>query len=305
VFGADIHLVHVRILLEGRQQNLELQRELERLDAQHDRETEEVLARRAEDSGVTVHTHLVRGLSVSESLLETVQDLGCDLVVAGTHGRRGLRHLLLGSVAEEIVRSSAVPVMTVRESANTEERSAGSILVSHDFSERSERAVGVARDWALALGSEVHLLHVVEPVIYPEFYAVDVMPDEVLHRIEERSAEAMKAAAAEQLQGVTHSFEVVTGRAVDAILDNADPARHDLVIMGTRGLSGLQHLLLGSVAEGVVRMSNLPVLTVRAATGRERATKASGPWILIKDQLGSGGRAGAGRTACPNIPAAR
>ena len=265
VFGAEIHLVHVRILLEGRQQSQELQRELERLDANHDRQTEDVLAKHADQGRVGVHTHLVRGLSVSESLLESALDLQCDFIVMGTHGRRGLRHLLLGSVAEEIVRTAAVPVVTVRESANTEERSAGSILVCHDFSERSEAAVSVAREWALALDSAVHLLHVVEPVVYPEFYAVDVMPDEVLHRIEERSVEAMEAAAAVQLQGVAHTLEVVTGRAVDAILDAADPARFDMVIMGTRGLSGLQHLLLGSVAEGVVRRSRLPVLTVRAA----------------------------------------
>lgn len=265
VFGAEIHLVHVRILLEGRQQNQELQRELERLDAQNDRQTEEALARHADQTEVTVHAHLVRGLSVSESLLETALDLECDLMVMGTHGRRGLRHLLLGSVAEEIVRIVAVPVVTVRENADTDERSAGNILVTHDFSERSKAAVAVAREWALALGSEVTLLHVVEPVVYPEFYAVDVMPDEVLHRIEERSVEAMKAVAAEQLEGVPHALEVLSGRAVDAILDAADPARHDLVIMGTRGLSGLQHLLLGSVAEGVVRRSRIPVLTVRTA----------------------------------------
>ena len=265
VFGAEVHLVHVRILLEGRQQSQELQRELERLDATHDRQTEDALAKHANQRRVGVHTHLVRGLSVSESLLESALDLQCDLMVMGTHGRRGLRHLLLGSVAEEIVRTATVPVITVRESADTEERSAGTILVCHDFSERSEAAVGMARQWALALGAEVHLLHVVEPVVYPEFYAVDVMPDEVLHRIEERSVEAMEAAAAVQLQGVVHTLEVVTGRAVDAILDAADPARFDLVIMGTRGLSGLQHLLLGSVAEGVVRRSRIPVLTVRAA----------------------------------------
>ncbi len=265
VFGAEVHLVHVRILLEGRQQNQELQQELERLDANHDRQTEEALTKHADQTRIGVHTHLVRGLSVSESLLETALDLQSDLLVMGTHGRRGLRHLLLGSVAEEIMRTANVPVITVRESSDTEARSAGSILVSHDFSQRSRAAVAVAREWALALGSEVTLLHAVEPVVYPEFYAVDVMPDEVLHRIEERSLEAMKAAAAEQLEGVSFTLEVVTGRAVDAILDAADPARQDLVIMGTRGLSGLQHLLLGSVAEGVVRRSRIPVLTVRAA----------------------------------------
>lgn len=262
-FGAEIHLVHVRILLDGRQQNQELQRELERLDANNDKQTEEALALHADQTGVTVNSHLIRGLSVSESLLDAVADLGCDLMVMGTHGRRGLRHLLLGSVAEEIVRTASVPVVTVRESANTDEHSAGSILVPHDFSERSGAAVATAREWALALGAKVCLLHVVEPVVYPEFYAVDVMTDEVLHRVQERSALAMKTAAAEQLQDVPHTLEVVSGRAVDTILDAADPASQDLVIMGTRGLSGLQHLLLGSVAEGVVRRSRIPVLTVR------------------------------------------
>jgi nucleotide-binding universal stress UspA family protein len=117
----------------------------------------------------------------------------------------------------------------------------------------------------LALGSRVLLLHIFEPIVYPDFYAVDVMPNEVLQRIEERSAIAMKAAADEQLEGVPHTLEVVSARAVDMILEEADPARHDLVIMGTRGLSGFQHLLLGSVVEGVVRRSRIPVLTVRAA----------------------------------------
>lgn len=265
VFEADVHLVHVRILLDGKQQNVELQRELDRLDSHHDSQTEEALAQHANQAEVTVQVHLVRGLSVSESLLEFASEQQCDLIVMGTHGRRGLRHLLLGSVAEAIVRAATVPVVTVRESANTDENSAGSILLTHDFSERSNAAVATAREWALALGSKVCLLHVVEPVVYPEFYAVDVMPDEVLHRVQESSAQAMKKVAAEQLQDVPHTVEVVSGRAVDAILDAADPVQHDLVIMGTRGLSGLQHLLLGSVAEGVVRRSRIPVLTVRAA----------------------------------------
>jgi nucleotide-binding universal stress UspA family protein len=263
VFDAEIHLVHVRVLLDGTHRNEDLQRELERLDAENDRETEETLARHAEADDVVIHPRLARGLAVTETLLETASELGCDLIVAGTHGRRGLRHLLLGSVAEELIRTSPIPVLTVREQADTDESDAGSILVTHDFSPRSEAAVAVAREWALTLGSKVTLLHVVEPVVYPEFYAVDVMPEEILHRVEERSLEAMRKTADERLRDVPHSVDVRTGPAVDVILDEADPSRHDVVIMGTRGLSGLQHLLLGSVAEGVVRRSRIPVLTVR------------------------------------------
>lgn len=266
-FDAEIHLVHVRVLLEGQLPSAELRRQLERIDSQNEDHTLKILDRQAKEGRTTVHPHLVRGLSIPESLVETRQELGCDLVVMGTHGRRGLRQWLLGSVAESLVRTADVPVVTVREKADPGSSPPQRLLVPHDFSERSGTALDVARVWAEALQASVTLLHVVEPVVYPEFYAVDVMPDEVLDRVERRSRDVMAQAAAVQLDGVDHTLEVVSGRAVDSIVDAADPSRHDLVIMGTRGLTGLEHVLLGSVAEGVVRRSRIPVMTVR--TGDE------------------------------------
>ncbi|MCD4749783.1 MAG: universal stress protein [Thermoanaerobaculales bacterium] len=264
VFAAEIHLVHIRILLDGQPQNQELQQELARIDEQSDAQMRETLGRQAAYSEEAIHPYLVRGLSVSESLTDAALDLGCDLIVVGTHGRRGLRHLLLGSVAEDILRTASIPVITVREKAVADCAPGRNILVPHDFSDRSSMALEVARTWAQALGARLTLLHVVEPVVYPEFYAVDVMTDDVLLRIEERSLDAMKKAAAEQLGGVPYTLEVATGRAVDGILDAASPDRCDLVIMATRGLSGLEHVLLGSVAEGVVRRCRVPVMTVRS-----------------------------------------
>ncbi len=263
-FEAEIHLVHVRILLEGQVQNEELQRQMDRIDAQNDEHTKKILGQQAEEGRVIMHPHLIRGMSVPEALIETRRNLGCDLVVMGTNGRRGLRHLLLGSVAECLLRTADVPVITVREKAIAGHSPPRRFLVPHDFSERSRAALDVARIWAQALGARITLLHVVEPVVYPEFYAVDVMPDEVLDRIERQSRDVMAEAAAMQLEGVDFTLEVVNGRAVDSIVEAADPDRQDLVIMGTRGLSGLEHLLLGSVAEGIVRRSRIPVLTVRA-----------------------------------------
>ena len=263
-FDAEIHLVHVRILLEGQLQNEELQRQMDRIDEQNDEHTRELLGEQAEQGRVVIHTHLIRGMSIADSLIESRRDLGCDLVVMGTNGRRGLRHLLLGSVAESLLRTADVPVITVREKAVSGDSPPRRFLVPHDFSDRSRAALDVARVWAKALAARVTLLHVVEPVVYPEFYAVDVMPDEVLDRIERQSRDVLAEAAALQLDGVDHTLEVVNGRAVDSIVEAADPACQDLVIMGTRGLSGLEHLLLGSVAEGIVRRSPIPVLTVRS-----------------------------------------
>ncbi len=263
--AAEIHVVHVRILLEDPHLVEDHQRELERLLTRSDQKTREILNRHVSgEPSVVVHPHLVRGLSAPESIVEAAGDLGCDLIVIGTHGRRGLKHLLLGSVTEAVVRSASIPVLTVRGDAVLSGEPVARILVPHDFSDHSRPAVELAAHWARRLGSHVTLLHVVEPVIYPEFYAVDLMPQEMLHRVAERSRQALAKVAEEYLDGVPSSVEVVTGRATEAIVEFAQPARYDLIMMPTRGLSALEHLLLGSVAEAVLRRSRIPVLTVRA-----------------------------------------
>jgi nucleotide-binding universal stress UspA family protein len=180
----------------------------------------------------------------------------------GTHGRRGLSHLLLGSVAERVVRTSTVPVLTVRLSADIELPEVPQILVPHDFSEASAAAVQRAAVWADALGAEITLLHVVEPVVYPEFYSVDVLSDDLMERLVERSERALRAAADDVLGGVRARVEVEVGRAADTIVDHADPERFDAVVMATRGLSGLEQVLLGSVAESVLRRCKVPLLAV-------------------------------------------
>ncbi|MCG6964042.1 MAG: universal stress protein [Acidobacteria bacterium] len=263
--AAEIHVVHVRILLEDPHLVEEHQLELERLLTRGDQKTREVLSHHvSSETSVVVHPHLVRGLSASESIVEAAGDLGCDLIVIGTHGRRGIKHLLLGSVTEAVVRSSSIPVLTVRGDAVLSGEPAARILVPHDFSEHSLPAVQLAAHWARHVGAHVTLLHVVEPVVYPEFYAVDLMPDDMLHRVVERSREALQKVAQEELEGIPNSVEVVTGRATEAITEFAQPARYDLIVMPTRGLSALEHLILGSVAEAVLRRSRIPVLTIRA-----------------------------------------
>lgn len=81
---------------------VELERRLERL------------AEQVRESGVSVSTRLVRGATY-ETIVSTAEDEHADLIVMGTHGRKGLGHLLLGSVAERVVRTSKVPVMTLRQ----------------------------------------------------------------------------------------------------------------------------------------------------------------------------------------------
>jgi len=262
-FDAELHIVHVQELLDDAHLEREQRVELERLLASADDQRREALQAPMEEPGVAVHTHLIRGLSAAESITETCSELRCDLIIMGTHGRRGLSQLLLGSVAEKVVRSSPVPVLTIRPDAMLPTAGIERLLVPHDFSDHSGEAVRYAGEWARSLAAEITLLHSVEPVVYPEFYAVDLLPDEMVGRLRKRSQEALEAAAAELLPGVNSRAIVRVGRAGETIVAETESDDFTLVIMGTRGLSAIEHLLLGSVAENVLRRSAVPLLAVR------------------------------------------
>ena len=260
-FQAQLHLVHVTVILEDPHLEEKHRHRMEELVASGDDARRRDLESGSENQpGVDVTPHMVRGLAPAEVIVETASKLGCELIVMGTHGRRGLPHLLLGSVAERVVRTATVPVLTVRGDADINLEGTPRILVPHDFSEASSAAVRRAAAWADALGAEITLLHVVEPVVYPEFYSVDVLSDDLMERLVERSERAL-AAAAEDLLGTVRT-QVEVGRAANTIVEIADPERFDLVVMATRGLSGLEQALLGSVAESVLRRCRVPMLVV-------------------------------------------
>ncbi|MCU0305655.1 MAG: universal stress protein [Thermoanaerobaculales bacterium] len=261
--GAELHVLHVRVILEDPLMAEEKQLEIQRLMASADAATREAFERaHGAARELTVETHLVRSLSAAEAIAESATELGCDLVVMGTHGRRGIKHLLLGSVAENVVRSVRVPVLTVRPGVEVGEAGVKRILVPFDFSDRSAAAVRVAGAWADVFGAEITLLHVVEPVVYPEFYSINVVSDDVMTRLRDRATEALDASATDLLANRPVSTTVLIGRAADTIVTEAQPANYDLVVMGTRGLSGLEHIVLGSVVEGVLRRCPVPLLTV-------------------------------------------
>lgn len=261
--GAELHLLHVRVILEDPHMAEEHQLEIERLRSFTDSATEEALAQAGTAGpGLEVKTHLVRGISAFEAIGEVAAEIDCDLVVMGTHGRRGIKHLLLGSVAENVVRSARVPVLTVRPEARLPEAGPTRILVPYDFSDPSAAAVRIAAAWADAFDAELTLVHVVEPVAYPEFYTINVVSDDVLAKLRDRATEALDRATRELLGGRPVVTQVLVGRAGDTIVAEAESGAFDLVVMGTRGLSALEHLVLGSVAEAVLRRCPVPLLTV-------------------------------------------
>ena len=139
------------------------------------------------------------------------------------------------------------------------------IVVPTDFSGCSEEAWALARRVGGTLGSEVVLAHVfVEPILYGDPpLAADTawqLYEQGRKWVEE---ELEKWASAARAQGMTVRTIVRTGSAHEEIVNLATDERAELIIMGTHGRTGLNRLLLGSVADRVIRFAPCPVLTVR------------------------------------------
>ncbi len=207
----------------------------------------------------------LRGISAAGAILEYAAGNAIDLIVMGTHGRRGLRRLLLGSVAEEVVRLAPCPVLTVP--APKDGRPAGQverILVPVDFSEYGKLALSYATQLVALYGARLHLLHVVDEVIYPDFYppiapSGGSVSEDLRAQSLERLRDLLQQAPA--VEGETH---VQAGRAPAEIVRFAGQISADLIVIASHGLTGIRHMLLGSVTEQVVRRAPCPVFTVKA-----------------------------------------
>ena len=135
------------------------------------------------------------------------------------------------------------------------------IMVPTDFSYASDAALGYARMLAARFGASLHLLHVLdEPGSWSEVYAA--IPD-VRDRLTADADRRLAALAACLPANLRATSEVLNGAPVPTIVRVAESRGIDLIVMGTHGRRGMGHLLLGSVAERVVRLAPCPVLTVR------------------------------------------
>jgi len=222
---------------------------------------------RAGDPGLSVRTTVERGRP-HETICEYAEREGVDLVAMGTHGRTGLDRLLIGSVAERVVRTSPVPVLTARGdsdgTSDADDPSYGSVLLPVDGSEASEAAVEHALAVAERYDATVHVLSVIDAEALAGASSIGMsVPDVVEDLKTEREAVVDPVVDRCERRGVDAVTRVEQGtphRTIDAYVDEADI---DLVAMGTHGRTGLDRYLLGSVTDRVIRTSAAPVLTVR------------------------------------------
>jgi universal stress protein E len=184
-----------------------------------------------------------------------------DLIVVG--GASQKEEPFFGSTTHPIVRKSPVPVMVAKKSLSAE---AKTLLVATDFSACAREAAEEALMIAECFRGRVVFFHVLD--LHPSYttvYAHDLgvslpippaLPEEI-----EPDWEAFLSGL--PLNKVDWEKSAEEGQAAAAIVDQAKHVNADMIVMGTHGRSALQHMLLGSVAEKVVRAASCPVLTIR------------------------------------------
>jgi nucleotide-binding universal stress UspA family protein len=214
-------------------------------------------------------SNVVLGGSPWHEITELARTDKFDLIVIGTHGHTALKHLWLGSTAENVVRHAPCAVLTVRDQPipifmpGVNPIRAHRILVPTDFSDLSQKAVEAAVALAERFNAEVDLVHVLEPPPYPEFgYAHIPMKEGGLRDAAEGQFKNLR----KRIPALSHLVKytpVRTGNAPYEIVQTARQLNADLIVIGTHGRTGLKRLALGSTTEKVVRHAHCPVLVLR------------------------------------------
>jgi nucleotide-binding universal stress UspA family protein len=228
----------------------------------------ERVEKRARAAGVGTVETVEREGAPHREILSYVEEAGIDLLVMGTHGRKGLDRYLLGSVTEKVVRASPVPVLSVkRKGASQPPIEYSDVLIPTDGSEGAEAAVDHGIAFAETVGADVHGLSVTD--VRATVPNVDVGSQTEVHDLLE--AEGERATDYVDTQGSEAGLDVTTavvrGTPYAQIREYVAEHDVDLIAMGTHGRTGLERYLLGSVAEKVVRTADVPVLTVRLGDG--------------------------------------
>ncbi len=221
----------------------------------------------ARTASIAVQNEVVEGDPVAE-IVGRSKD--ADLLVLGTHGRSGFERLMLGSVAEKVLRKSTCPVLTVPRQAGgagPEEAAVFKhILCPIDFSKASLRSL----EYALSLSKEadarltlIHALDALPEEVPPETLRFDVLGyADYLRRV---AGDRLLRLIPEGAREWCHPEVVVApGKAYRGILKTAEERHADLIVMGVVGRGSLDLLLFGSTTEHVVRQATCPVLSIRA-----------------------------------------
>ena len=273
-FGATIHLVHVNALDEACavQGAGHLMRECAESVAFLQERLAEV-QRKHVPSFWPENCHVRTGQAYQE-ICGLARELEADLIVLATRGHTGLKRIVLGSTAERVVRFTPCPVLVVRQRkrkgpialdlvTSSRKLAIRKILVPVDFSQCGMAGAIYAALLAKTFNAKLCLFHALQPL-------APMLMDRISANLSGRDETSLASARVDMevftkldfLRGVKCEIEIRIGYPVDEICGAASRPDIDLVVTSTHGRTGFNRMLLGSVAEHIVRYAEGPVLVV-------------------------------------------
>ena len=218
---------------------------------------------RAKQEGVVCETTVHEGEDSYKYIVDEAAAQKSTLIVMGRRGRKGFRRLVLGSTTAWTIGHSPCSVMVVPRAADVEFRS---VVVATDGSKWSAAAASEAIGIAKRNSAKLTAIAVVPAELAMptdiDFATIarEKLADQEMHNAE-KNARAVKEAA--QKEGVNAQAFVMSGKPADAVMEIAKDQKADLVVVGSHGRTGLDRLLMGSVAERVILLSTCAVIVVK------------------------------------------
>jgi len=218
---------------------------------------------RARQEGVDCDTIVHEGEEPYKYIVDEAIKSKSTMIVMGRRGRTGLKRLMMGSVTARVIGHAPCNVLVVPKAAQLEFKN---IVVATDGSKYSAAAASEALGLAKWNGSTLTVISVVpSDLMTPTDIDFTITQRELIAEKEmheaEKSAKAVKEAA--QKEGVAVKAFVLSGRPADAIIETAQEKKADLIVLGSHGRTGVERLLMGSVAERVIVLASCPVLVVK------------------------------------------
>jgi nucleotide-binding universal stress UspA family protein len=196
-----------------------------------------------------------------EAVVNVAETRKADLIALGTHGRKGLKKLFLGSVTSRVILSSPCDVLVVKKPCAKCTGVYSSILLSYDGSDFSKKALDQACELSRIDGSQITAVYVIpryEEMI--EFFATSFIKEN-LHIDAEKTMEKARVIARDH--GVKINSEIAIGDEAEKIIETAKRLKTDLIVRGSYGRTGVNRAIMGSVAERVFINAPCPVLVVK------------------------------------------
>ena len=275
-YDAKLFLVHVATDLNRLLEHNETTLDVEVIQKENIRYAQERLEERVK--GLPVENEIIIGQGTPADIISRLaSEQQADMVITATHGKAGFKRFLLGSVTEKLIKTLHCPLLVLppQEHASMPpdavEIKLNKILVGCDFSSDSQLAFDYGLSMAQEFQAELHLSHVIKPSLYEnEREGIDQLRGRLEKKLDGMVPEACR-------DWCTVKSVLLDGEPYIALVEYAKEQEMDMIVLGIRGHTLLEKLLVGATTDRLIRHSPAPVLAVRQIGGsRIRAGQEQG-----------------------------